>query len=228
MKTVLIVEDEKMIRQGIKTMIMRSGVPIETIMECNNGETALEILKEQEIDVMFTDIRMPKMDGITVLQNIRAKGNDVPILILTAKSEVDDRVLGLDSGADDYLSKPFAAKELLARIRSVTRRRTEAVSSVLNVGNLSLDCTTFELKSSTDTIRLPNKEFQIMELLAANPGQVISTERFMEKIWGYDSEADVGVVWVYISYLRKRLTVLGANVKIKAARGQGYYLEIQP
>ena len=98
----------------------------------------------------------------------------------------------------------------------------------MNVGNLSLDCTTFELKSSTDTIRLPNKEFQIMELLAANPGQVISTERFMEKIWGYDSEADVGVVWVYISYLRKRLTVLGANVKIKAARGQGYYLEIQP
>ena len=109
----------------------------------------------------------------------------------------------------------------------VGNRRTEAVSSVLKVGNISLDCTTFELKSLADTIRLPNKEFQIMELLAANPGQVISTERFMEKIWGYDSEADVGVVWVYISYLRKRLTVLGANVKIKVARGQGYYLEIQ-
>ena len=103
----------------------------------------------------------------------------------------------------------------------MTRRRTEAVSATLKVGNLSLDCTTFELKSPTDAIRLPNKEFQIMELLAANPGQVISTERFMEKIWGYDSEADVGVVWVYISYLRKRLTGLKANVKIKAARGQG-------
>ena len=149
------------------------------------------------------------------------------MLILTAKSEVDDRVLGLDSGADDYLSKPFAAKELLARIRAVTRRRTEAVSSTLKVGNLSLDCTRFELESPTDAIRLPNKEFQIMELLAANPGQVISTERFMEKIWGYDSEADVGVVWVYISYLRKRLTGLKANVKIKAARGQGYYLELE-
>ena len=170
---------------------------------------------------------MPKMDGITVLKNIRAQGNDVPVLILTAKSEVDDRVLGLDSGADDYLSKPFAAKELLARIRSVTRRRTEAVSSTLKVGNLSLDCTTFELKSPTDACRLPNKEFQVMELLAANPSQVISTDRFMEKIWGYDSEADVGVVWVYISYLRKRLTALDAKVKIKAARGQGYYLEIQ-
>ena len=170
---------------------------------------------------------MPKMDGITVLKNIRAQGNDIPVLILTAKSEVDDRVLGLDSGADDYLSKPFAAKELLARIRSVTRRRTEAVSSTLKVGNLSLDCTTFELKSPTDVCRLPNKEFQVMELLAANPSQVISTDRFMEKIWGYDSDADVGVVWVYISYLRKRLAAVGANVKIKAARGQGYYLEIQ-
>ena len=126
-------------------------------------------------DGAILDIMMPKMDGITVLKNIRAQGNDVPVLILTARSEVDDRVLGLDSGADDYLSKPFAAKELLA----------------------------------------------------ANPGQVISTERFMEKIWGYDSEADVGVVWVYISYLRKRLTGLKANVKIKAARGQGYYLELE-
>ena len=167
-----------------------------------NGEDALHYLEADNYDGAILDIMMPKMDGITVLQNIRAKGNDVPILILTAKSEVDDRVLGLDSGADDYLSKPFAAKELL-------------------------DCTTFELKSSTDTIRLPNKEFQIMELLAANPGQVISTERFMEKIWGYDSETDVGVVWAYISYLRKRLTELEANVKIKVARGQGYYLEIQ-
>ena len=156
-------------------------------------------------DGAILDIMMLKMDGITVLKNIHAQGNDVPVLILTARSEVDDRVLGLDSGADDYLSKPFAAKELLARIRAVTRRRTEAVSSTLKIGNLSLDCTTFELKSPTDAIRLPNKEFQIMELLAANPGQVISTERFMEKIWGYDSEADVGVVWVYISYLRKKL-----------------------
>ena len=135
-------------------------------------------------DGAILDIMMPKMDGITVLKNIHAQGNNVPVLILTA-------------------------------------------SSILKVGNLSLDCTTFELKSPTDAIRLPNKEFQIMELLAANPGQVISTERFMEKIWGYDSEADVGVVWVYISYLRKRLTGLKANVKIKAARGQGYYLELE-
>ena len=221
----LLAEDEKELSDALVAILKHNNYSVDAVY---NGEDALHYLEADNYDGAILDIMMPKMDGITVLQNIRAKGNDVPILILTAKSEVDDRVLGLDSGADDYLSKPFAAKELLARIRSVTRRRTEAVSSVLNVGNLSLDCTTFELKSSTDTIRLPNKEFQIMELLAANPGQVISTERFMEKIWGYDREADVGVVWVYISYLRKRLTVLGANVKIKAARGQGYYLEIQP
>ena len=220
----LFAEDEKELSDALVAILKHNNYSVDAVY---NGEDALHYLEADNYDGAILDIMMPKMDGITVLQNIRAKGNDVPILILTAKSEVDDRVLGLDSGADDYLSKPFAAKELLARIRSVTRRRTEAVSSVLNVGNLSLDCTTFELKSSTDAIRLPNKEFQIMELLAANPGQVISTERFMEKIWGYDSETDVGVVWAYISYLRKRLTELEANVKIKAARGQGYYLEIQ-
>lgn len=220
----LLAEDEKELSDALVAILKHNNYSVDAVY---NGEDALHYLEADNYDGAILDIMMPKMDGITVLQNIRAKGNDVPILILTAKSEVDDRVLGLDSGADDYLSKPFAAKELLARIRSVTRRRTEAVSSVLNVGNLSLDCTTFELKSSTDAIRLPNKEFQIMELLAANPGQVISTERFMEKIWGYDSETDVGVVWAYISYLRKRLTGLEANVKIKAARGQGYYLEIQ-
>lgn len=220
----LLAEDEKELSDALVAILKHNNYSVDAVY---NGEDALHYLEADNYDGAILDIMIPKMDGITVLQNIRAKGNDVPILILTAKSEVDDRVLGLDSGADDYLSKPFAAKELLARIRSVTRRRTEAVSSVLNVGNLSLDCTTFELKSSTDAIRLPNKEFQIMELLAANPGQVISTERFMEKIWGYDSETDVGVVWAYISYLRKRLTELEANVKIKAARGQGYYLEIQ-
>lgn len=168
---------------------------------------------------------MPKMDGITVLKKIRAEGNKVPVLILTAKSDVDDRVLGLDSGADDYLGKPFSAKELLARIRSVTRRNTEAVSSVLSFGNLSLDGTSALLSGPSSSCRLPNKEFQMMELLITNPRQIISTERFMEKIWGYDSEAEIGVVWVYISYLRKRLISLNTNVKIKAARGQGYYLE---
>lgn len=220
----LLAEDEKELSDALVAILKHNNYSVDAVY---NGEDALAYLEADNYDGAILDIMMPKMDGLTVLRTIREQGNDVPVLILTAKTEVDDRVLGLDSGADDYLSKPFAAKELLARIRSVTRRRTEAVSSVLKVGNLSLDCTTFELRSSADTIRLPNKEFQIMELLATNPGQVISTERFMEKIWGYDSESDVGVVWVYISYLRKRLTALEANVKIRAARGQGYYLELE-
>ena len=221
----LLAEDERELSDALVAILKHNNYSVDAVY---NGEDAYEYLESDNYDGAILDIMMPKMDGLTVLKKIRAQGNTVPVLILTAKSEVDDKVLGLDCGADDYLGKPFAAKELLARIRSITRRRTEAVSSTLKVGNLTLDCTTFELTSPTDSCRLPNKEFQIMELLAANPRQVISTDRFMEKIWGYDSEADVGVVWVHISYLRKKLTSLNASVKIKAARGQGYYLEIQP
>ena len=221
----LLAEDERELSDALVAILKHNNYSVDAVY---NGEDAYEYLAADNYDGAILDIMMPKMDGLTVLKKIRAEGNTVPVLILTAKSEVDDKVLGLDCGADDYLGKPFAAKELLARIRSITRRRTEAVSSTLKVGNLTLDCTTFELTSPTDSCRLPNKEFQIMELLAANPRQVISADHFMEKIWGYDSEADVGVVWVYISYLRKKLTSLNASVKIKAARGQGYYLEIQP
>lgn len=221
----LLAEDERELSAALVAILKHNNYSIDAVY---NGEDALAYLEADNYDGAILDIMMPKMDGLTVLKKIRAEGNSVPVLILTARSEVDDKVLGLDCGADDYLSKPFAAKELLARIRAITRRKTEAVNSVLKVGNLTLDCTTFELSSPTDSCRLPNKEFQIMELLAANSRQIISTDRFMEKVWGYDSEADVGVVWVYISYLRKKLMSLDANVKIKAARGQGYYLEIQP
>ena len=221
----LLAEDERELSAALVAILKHNNYSIDAVY---NGEDALAYLEADNYDGAILDIMMPKKDGLTVLKKIRAEGNTVPVLILTAKSEVDDKVLGLDCGADDYLSKPFAAKELLARIRAITRRKTEAVNSVLKVGNLTLDCTTFELSSPTDSCRLPNKEFQIMELLAANSRQIISTDRFMEKVWGYDSEADVGVVWVYISYLRKKLVSLDANVKIKAARGQGYYLEIQP
>lgn len=170
---------------------------------------------------------MPKIDGLTVLRKLRAQGDPIPVLLLTAKSEIDDKVAGLDAGANDYLTKPFAAKELLARIRAMTRSQNHAVDSALKVGNLRLDLATFELSSPFGSFRLANKEFQMMELMMANPKNLIPTERFLEKIWGYDSNAELNVVWVYISYLRKKLTSLQANVQIKASRNAGYSLEGQ-
>ena len=168
---------------------------------------------------------MPKMDGITVLKKLREKGNNIPVLMLTAKSEIDDKVLGLDSGANDYLTKPFNTRELLARIRAMTRTNTVQATSILTMGNISLNTATFELSAPGGSFRLANKEFQMLEMLMRNAGRLIPTERFMEKIWGYDSDAEISVVWVYISYLRKKLTALGANVQIKAARNAGYSLE---
>ena len=167
---------------------------------------------------------MPKMDGITVLKEIRATGSQLPVLILTAKAEIDDRVLGLDSGANDYLPKPFDTRELLARIRCITRGKDE-IDNKLRMGNITLDKATFELSSPEDHIRLANKEFQVMELFLSNPHQILSSERIMEKIWGYDCESEINVVWVNISSLRKKLTFLGANIQIRALRGAGYSLE---
>jgi len=168
---------------------------------------------------------LPKMDGITVLKKLRASGNTTPILILTAKSEVDDKVLGLDSGANDYLTKPFDTKELLARIRVMTRG-PQTADTKLSFGNITLDRATFELSSPSGSFRLANKEFQMMEMLMSNPQNLLSTEKFMEKIWGYDSEAEINVVWVYISYLRKKLSALNANIQIRAIRNSGYTLEV--
>ena len=150
---------------------------------------------------------------------------DTPVIILTAKSETDDKILGLDTGADDYLTKPFSMGELLARIRALTRRKSEFLPNLLTTGNLSLNRETFELSVGDNSIRLGNKEFQMIELLMNSPGRLISTEQFMEKIWGYETEAEINVVWVYISYLRKKLATLGANLEIKAVRGVGYTLE---
>lgn len=149
----------------------------------------------------------------------------VPVLLLTAKSEIDDKVTGLDAGANDYLTKPFNSRELLARIRAMTRAQSARPDSKLQFGNVTLDCATYELSTRSGSYRLANKEFQMMEMLMSNPKSLISSERFMEKIWGYDSEAEINVVWVYISYLRKKLTALDANICIKAMRNAGYRLE---
>lgn len=168
---------------------------------------------------------MPKMDGMTVLRRLREQGNPIPVLMLTARSEVSDKVLGLDSGANDYLTKPFSTKELMARIRAITRSQSGQITSRLTVGNITLDQATFELSSPAGSFRLANREYQMMELLMRNPHQLISTERFLQRIWGYDSEVEMNVVWVYISYLRKKLAALQATVEIRVTRNAGYSLE---
>ena len=193
-----------------------------------DGEEALSYLEAGNYDAVILDIMMPKMDGLTVLRRIRERGSRIPVLLLTAKSEVEDKVLGLDSGANDYLTKPFATAELLARIRTMTRSQSAQLSSRLTFGNVCLDQTTFELSAPGGSCHLARKEFQILELLMHNPGQVIPTERFVERIWGYDSDVDVGVVWVYVSYLRKKLDALHADIRIKATRNAGYSLEVRP
>ena len=220
----LLAEDEKSLARAVSAILEKNNFSVDVVYD---GADALDWLRAGNYDGAVLDIMMPKMDGITVLKTIRAEGNMLPVLLLTAKSEIDDKVEGLDSGANDYLTKPFAAKELLARIRAMTRTQTAQPSSTLQFGNLTLDRATFELKSPSGSFRLANKEFQMLETLMANPRSLISTERFMEKIWGYDAEAEINVVWVYISYLRKKLTALNANVQIKATRNAGYSLEVK-
>ena len=218
----LLAEDEKELSNALVAILKHNNYSVDAVYD---GEEALVYLEAENYDGVILDIMMPKIDGITVLKNLRNKGNNIPVLMLTAKSEIDDKVLGLDCGADDYLTKPFVTKELLARIRSMTRRQTEVTNSVLSFGNITLDRTTFELKSKLNSFRLANKEFQMIEMLMSNPKHLISSERFMEKIWGYDSETEINVVWVYISYLRKKLNAIGAEVEIKASRNIGYSLE---
>ena len=219
---ILFAEDEKSLSRAVTAMLEKSNFSVDAVYD---GQDALDYLRAGNYDGAILDIMMPKMDGIEVLKTIRAEGIRTPVLMLTAKAEVDDKVLGLDSGANDYLSKPFSSKELLARIRAMTRSQTAQQSSVLSFGNITLDQSTYMLSGPGGSFRLANKEFQMLETLMANPHHLISSERFLEKIWGYDSDAEINVVWVYISYLRKKLTALNANVQIKATRNAGYSLE---
>ena len=218
----LFAEDEKSLSRAVTAILEKNKFSVDAVYD---GQDALDYLRAGNYDGAILDIMMPKLDGIEVLRTIRAEGIRIPVLMLTAKSEVDDKVLGLDSGANDYLTKPFSTKELIARIRAMTRAQTAQQSSVLTFGNLTLDQSTYVLAGPDGSCRLANKEFQILETLMANPHHLISSERLLEKIWGYDSDAEINVVWVYISYLRKKLAALNADVQIKATRNAGYSLE---
>lgn len=221
----LLAEDEKALSKALVTILERNNYSVDAVYD---GRSALEYLEAGDYDGAILDIMMPQMDGLTVLKKIRQQGKLTPVLLLTAKAEVDDKVEGLDAGANDYLAKPFHSRELLARIRAMTRIQTVQTDSRLTVGNVTLDRAAFEVSTYAGSFRLANKEFQMLELMMTNPRQLISSERFFEKIWGFDSDAQMNVVWVYISYLGKKLTALHADIYIKATRNAGYSLEELP
>lgn len=220
----LLAEDEKSLSHALVTILEKSHYSVDAVYD---GQEALEYLESEAYDGLILDIMMPKVDGITVLKTIRKQGNKIPVLILSAKSEIEDKVDGLDAGANDYLAKPFDARELLARIRVITRVNTESNDSLIRFGHVTLNRKTYVLKGEKAEFKLANKEFQMMELLMANPHQVLSTDRIFEKIWGYESDTEINIVWVYIAYLRKKLVKMHADIEIKAHRNVGYFVELK-
>lgn len=221
---ILLAEDERSLSKALIHILEKNHYSADAVYD---GKEALEYARTGIYDALILDVMMPEMDGICVLKQLRQDGMDIPVLVLTAKAEIDDKVLGLDAGANDYLTKPFDTKELLARLRAITRK-SNCQNTVLHFGNISLDCVGCTLSSPTGSYRLTNKEFQMMQILLSNPTQIVATERLMEKIWGYNSEAEINVVWVYISYLRKKLNSLNASIRITAIRNTGYCLEEIP
>ncbi len=218
----LLAEDEKELSRALTAVLTKNNYTVDAVY---NGEDALDYAKNTDYDGIILDVMMPVMDGIEALKRMRKAGISTPVIMLTAKAEVNDRIAGLDAGADDYLPKPFAMGELLARLRSITRRKGEMVSEKLEFGDIYLDISAAELGNGKESYRLTHKEFQVMELLLRNSGNLISTERMLDQVWGYDSDVEINVVWVAISSLRKKLTGMKSRVEIQAVRGIGYTLK---
>ena len=216
---VLLAEDTKELATALQYVLERDRYAVDTV---SSGTEALEYALTGVYDIILLDIMMPGMDGIEVLKQLRENEITTPILILSAKCDLGDRIYGLDCGADDYLSKPFAVTELLARMRALLRRSENYLSDVLSFGNLNLDATSYELYTDGGTVRLNNKEFQLMSCFMRNPQRVFSAEELMEKIWGWECAAEINVVWTNIAYLRRKLEHLRANVQIQSLRGAGY------
>ena len=219
---ILLAEDDLSLAKAVATMLQKNNYAVDVV---HNGEDALSYLESDLFDAAILDIMMPRMDGMTVLKTIRKTGNPIPVLLLTAKQQIEDKVLGLDSGANDYLTKPFDFRELMARLRSIMRVPELHNSSILRIGNLSLDETTCMMSTPLGSYQLPNKEFQMMRLFMNSPNKIISADRFLEKIWDTDSDAEMNTVWTYVSYLRRKLEALSASVQIVTKRNLGYALE---
>lgn len=221
----LYAEDERSMSEAVVDILTYHKYLVDAVYD---GEEALAYAQAEQYDGIILDIMMPKMDGLEVLKRLRSSGCTTPVLLLTAKSEVEDQIVGLDSGADDYLPKPFSMNLLLARVRAMLRRREQFTPNILTCGNISLNQQSYELSCGDQSMVLPKLEYQLMELFMLNKGIYLSTEDLLCKTWGYDSKAEHGTVWVYISYLRKKLAALHANVTIRLKRNVGYTLEEMP
>ncbi len=221
---ILLVEDERGLSKALTAILKHNQYSVDAVYD---GQAAIESFDEDLYDLVLLDVMLPKKDGLTVLKEIRKKSNRVAVVLLTAKSQMEDKITGLNCGADDYITKPFEMRELLARIRAAVRRTGAQTENILTFGNLTLNRTSYEISVSGKAMRLGHKEYQMLEMMMLSPSAVISAERFMEKIWGYDSETEMSVVWVYLSNLRKKFTELKANVKIRANRSIGYSLEVE-
>ena len=219
---ILFAEDDRDLARAVKALLEHAGYSVDVVY---NGNDVLEYAEAGNYDGMILDWMMPGLSGIQALEKLRAQRIATPCLMLTARDAVEDRVTGLDSGADDYLPKPFATSELLARVRAMLRRKADYAPDVLRFADVELDRGSMTLRREGREIKLSNKAFQLMELLVEHPSVVHSVDQIMERVWGWDSEAEINVVWVNISSLRKKLNELGAHVEIKATRGVGYSLE---
>lgn len=218
----LIAEDERDLADALTVLLERNKYAVDTVY---NGRDAYEYARTGEYDAVILDIMMPQLTGLQVVTRLREDGVTTPVMLLTAKGQKDDRITGFDAGADDYLPKPFATDELLARIRALLRRSGDYKSTVLSVGTLSLDCGSGVLSDTGGSARLSGREFQIMELFMRFPSMIISADRIIERVWGWESDTEVCSVWVHISNLRKKLRSIDSAVEINAVRGMGYVLE---
>ena len=219
---ILIADDEQGIAKALKVILEKNKFAVDAVF---NGTDALDYIMSTSYDAIVLDIMMPGLDGLTVLSRAREAGIKTPVMLLTAKSEIADRVAGLECGADDYLPKPFATAEFVARVRALTRRSESYTHSVITVGSTQLDSGRYELRCGEKSVTLSNKEYQLMELFMRSPRRVFSTEHIMELIWGFDAEAETDVIWTYISFLRKKLRQIDADTEIKTIRGAGYALD---
>lgn len=220
----LFAEDEVSMSEAVVDILTYHKYMVDAVYD---GKAALDYARASQYDGIILDIMMPGMSGLEVLTQLRKEGCRTPVLLLTAKAEVEDRIQGLDLGADDYLPKPFVMGELLARIRAMLRRREEFTPDIIQCGNISLNQQSFELSGNGQSFVLSKLEYRLMEALMLNQGMYLSSEDLLVKVWGYETEAELGTVWVYLSYLRKRLAALEANVEIKAKRNVGYTLEVK-